>query len=89
MHAKKNNIVNQPLAETIRKGTMIHEDEMLESQLLNNEKQCAKHIMLVDLGWNDVRKVTKFGFIKVKELKVVEYFSHVMHISSTVAMGRV
>lgn len=50
MHAKKNNIVNQPLAETIRKGTMIHEDEMLESQLLNNEKQCAKHIMLVDLG---------------------------------------
>ena len=50
MHAKKNNIVNQPLVETIRKGTMIHEDEMLESQLLNNEKQCAKHIMLVDLG---------------------------------------
>lgn len=50
MHAKKNNIVNQPLVETIRKGTMIHEDEMLESQLLNNEKQCAEHIMLVDLG---------------------------------------
>ncbi|CBI25503.3 unnamed protein product, partial [Vitis vinifera] len=83
-HVKKNNIVNRPLAGTVRRGTTIHEDEMLEGQLLNDEKQCAEHIMLVDLGRNNVGKVAKFGSLKVEDLKAVECFSHVMHISSTV-----
>ncbi|KAL6326564.1 hypothetical protein AAG906_008426 [Vitis piasezkii] len=83
-HVKKDNIVNRPLAGTVRRGTTIHEDEMLEGQLLNDEKQCAEHIMLVDLGRNNVGKVAKFGSLKVEDLKAVECFSHVMHISSTV-----
>ncbi|CAL5322629.1 unnamed protein product [Camellia sinensis] len=57
-HLKKKKIVNWPLAGTSRRGKTSDEDEMLESQLLNDEKQCAEHTMLVDLGRNDVGKVT-------------------------------
>lgn len=53
----QNKIVNRPLAGTIRRGKTDIEDVMLEKQLLNDEKQCAEHIMLVDLGRNDVGKV--------------------------------
>ncbi|XP_023550822.1 anthranilate synthase alpha subunit 1, chloroplastic-like isoform X2 [Cucurbita pepo subsp. pepo] len=55
---KKNKIVNRPLAGTVRRGRTEKEDEMLEKQLLNDAKQCAEHIMLVDLARNDVGKVT-------------------------------
>ncbi|CAL5363793.1 unnamed protein product [Camellia sinensis] len=57
-HVKKKKIVNWPLAGTSRRVKTSDEDEMLESQLLNDEKQCAEHTMLVDLGRNDVGKVT-------------------------------
>ncbi|KAK9282603.1 hypothetical protein L1049_010820 [Liquidambar formosana] len=82
---KKKKIVNRPLAGTVRRGRTINEDEILETQLLNDEKQCAEHIMLVDLGRNDVGKVSKFGSVNVEKLMNVERYSHVMHISSTVA----
>ncbi|KAK6122053.1 hypothetical protein DH2020_044206 [Rehmannia glutinosa] len=75
---KEEKIVNRPLAGTTRRGKTLHEDEMLEMKLLKDEKQCAEHIMLVDLGRNDVGKV------KVEKLMTVERYSHVMHISSTV-----
>ncbi|KAM0004669.1 putative anthranilate synthase [Helianthus debilis subsp. tardiflorus] len=52
--------------------------------LLSDEKQCVEHIMLVDLGRNDVGKVTKPGSVNVEKLMTVERYSHVMHISSTV-----
>ncbi|XP_050210895.1 anthranilate synthase alpha subunit 1, chloroplastic [Mercurialis annua] len=81
---KKNKIVNRPLAGTIRRGKTSEEDEMLEEQLLNDPKQCAEHIMLVDLGRNDVGKVSKYGSVKVEKLMNIERYSHVMHISSTV-----
>ncbi|KAK4784608.1 hypothetical protein SAY86_018976 [Trapa natans] len=81
---KKNKIVNSPLAGTSRRGQMIEEDKKLEIQLLNDAKQCAEHIMLVDLGRNDVGKVSKNGSVKVEKLMNVERYSHVMHISSTV-----
>ncbi|KAK2634713.1 hypothetical protein Ddye_029505 [Dipteronia dyeriana] len=81
---KRNKIVNRPLAGTVRRGKNAVEDEMLETQLLNDAKQCAEHVMLVDLGRNDVGKVSKAGSVKVEKLMNVERYSHVMHISSTV-----
>ncbi|GFP80584.1 anthranilate synthase alpha subunit 1 chloroplastic [Phtheirospermum japonicum] len=81
---KKGKITNRPLAGTVRRGKTPKEDYMLENQLLNDEKQCAEHIMLVDLGRNDVGKVSKPGSVKVEKLMNVERYSHVMHISSTV-----
>ncbi|KAJ9172482.1 hypothetical protein P3X46_015712 [Hevea brasiliensis] len=81
---KKNKIINRPLAGTVRRGKTPKEDKMLEKELLNDEKQCAEHIMLVDLGRNDVGKVSKAGSVKVERLMDIERYSHVMHISSTV-----
>ncbi|XP_009606078.1 anthranilate synthase alpha subunit 2, chloroplastic-like isoform X3 [Nicotiana tomentosiformis] len=81
---KKKTVTNRPLAGTIRRGKTPEEDYMLENQLLHDEKQCAEHIMLVDLGRNDVGKVSKPGSVKVEKLMNVERYSHVMHISSTV-----
>ncbi|XVE69385.1 hypothetical protein DITRI_Ditri09bG0148000 [Diplodiscus trichospermus] len=81
---KKNKIVNRPLAGTARRGKTPAEDELAGKQLLSNEKECAEHIMLVDLGRNDVGKVSKFGSVKVERLMNIERYSHVMHISSTV-----
>ncbi|KAL2555746.1 Anthranilate synthase alpha subunit 1 [Forsythia ovata] len=81
---KKKKIVNRPLAGTIRRGKTPLEDEMLEMMMLKDEKQCAEHIMLVDLGRNDVGKVSKSGSVKVEKLMTVERYSHVMHMSSTI-----
>ncbi|XP_062156016.1 anthranilate synthase alpha subunit 1, chloroplastic [Alnus glutinosa] len=81
---RKNKIINRPLAGTVRRGKTIQEDQMLEAQLLSDEKQCAEHVMLVDLGRNDVGKVSKYGSVKVEKVMNVERYSHVMHISSTV-----
>ncbi|KAE9598741.1 hypothetical protein Lal_00022364 [Lupinus albus] len=81
---KKRKILNRPLAGTIRRGQTQEEDEKLEAKLLSDEKQCAEHIMLVDLGRNDVGKVSKHGSVKVEKLMNIERYSHVMHISSTV-----
>ncbi|XP_022765024.1 anthranilate synthase alpha subunit 1, chloroplastic [Durio zibethinus] len=81
---KKNEVVNRPLAGTTRRGKTPAEDEIAEKQLLSNEKECAEHIMLVDLGRNDVGKVCKYGSVKVQKLMNIERYSHVMHISSTV-----
>ncbi|XXG85835.1 hypothetical protein AAC387_Pa11g0851 [Persea americana] len=82
--AKKGKIINRPLAGTVRRGKTEKEDQMLEKHLLNDEKQCAEHIMLVDLGRNDVGKVSKPGSVKLEKLMNIERYSHVMHISSTV-----
>uniref|UniRef100_A0A0E0KBM4 anthranilate synthase n=1 Tax=Oryza punctata TaxID=4537 RepID=A0A0E0KBM4_ORYPU len=82
---RKGKIINRPLAGTVRRGKTEKEDEMQELQLLSDEKQCAEHIMLVDLGRNDVGKVSKPGSVKVEKLMNIERYSHVMHISSTVS----
>ncbi|KAK4264159.1 hypothetical protein QN277_029482 [Acacia crassicarpa] len=81
---KKGKITNRPLAGTVRRGKTPKEDIMLEKDLLNDGKQCAEHIMLVDLGRNDVGKVSKPGSVRVEKLMNIERYSHVMHISSTV-----
>ncbi|CAK8574243.1 unnamed protein product [Lathyrus sativus] len=81
---KKRKITNRPLAGTVRRGKTPKEDIMLEKELLNDEKQCAEHVMLVDLGRNDVGRVSKPGSVQVEKLMNIERYSHVMHISSTV-----
>ncbi|XP_047945405.1 anthranilate synthase alpha subunit 1, chloroplastic-like [Salvia hispanica] len=84
VRVNKKKVVNRPLAGTTKRGKTSAEDEMLEMNLLQDEKQCAEHIMLVDLGRNDVGKVSKPGSVKVEKLMTIERYSHVMHISSTV-----
>ncbi|KAG4998700.1 hypothetical protein JHK85_030139 [Glycine max] len=81
---KKRKITNRPLAGTVRREKTPKEDIMLEKELLNDEKQCAEHVMLVDLGRNDVGKVSKPASVQVEKLMNIEHCSHVMHISSTV-----
>ncbi|XP_057732330.1 anthranilate synthase alpha subunit 1, chloroplastic-like [Arachis stenosperma] len=81
---KKKKITNRPLAGTARRGKTPEEDMKLEEELLLDEKQRAEHIMLVDLGRNDVGKVSKPGSVKVEKCMNIERYSHVMHISSTV-----
>ena len=81
---KNRMVVNRPLAGTRMRGRTEAEDLELESDLLADEKEKAEHIMLVDLGRNDVGRVSKAGTVKVEKLMEVERYSHVMHISSTV-----
>ena len=73
-----------PIAGTRPRGKTIEEDIALEEELLNDEKEIAEHTMLVDLGRNDVGRVSEFGSVKVTRFKYVERFSHVMHIISDV-----
>ncbi|VFQ99468.1 unnamed protein product [Cuscuta campestris] len=81
---KNRQVVNRPLAGTSKRGKTHEEDIMLEMLLLNDEKERAEHTMLVDLGRNDVGKVSKPGSVNVERLMDIERYSHVMHISSTV-----
>lgn len=73
-----------PLAGTRPRGRTEEEDRSLEAELLSDEKELAEHNMLVDLGRNDIGKLSKFGTVQVETLHSVERFSHVMHIGSTV-----
>lgn len=73
-----------PLAGTRPRGADANEDAALERELLADEKELAEHNMLVDLGRNDLGKVSKFGTVTVEKLHSIERFSHVMHIGSTV-----
>jgi len=77
-------ITNRPLAGTRKRGKTPDEDEALEKELLADPKEIAEHLMLIDLGRNDVGKVSKTGSVEVTEKFVIERYSHVMHISSNV-----
>ena len=74
----------RPIAGTRKRGATPEEDARLEEELLADPKECAEHIMLVDLGRNDVGRVARPGTVEVSELMVVERYSHVMHIVSNV-----
>ncbi len=74
----------RPLAGTRRRGATREEDLALEAELLADPKERAEHLMLLDLGRNDVGRVAAIGSVKVTESFVIERFSHVMHISSNV-----
>jgi anthranilate synthase component 1 len=74
----------RPIAGTRPRGADEAEDRALEADLRADEKEVAEHIMLVDLGRNDVGRVSEFGTVKVKDLMFVERYSHVMHLVSAV-----
>jgi anthranilate synthase component I len=72
----------RPIAGTHPRGRDEHEDLRLERQMRNDEKERAEHVMLVDLGRNDLGRVSEYGSVKVKDLMFVERYSHVMHLVS-------
>ncbi len=74
-----------PLAGTRRRGETPEEDAELERELLADEKERAEHNMLVDLGRNDIGKISRIGTVKVEKYMQIERYSHVMHIGSTVS----
>ncbi len=81
---ENNQVVLKPIAGTKPRGKTPAEDESLKRELLNDEKERAEHVMLVDLGRNDLGRVCKFGTVNVAELMNVEFYSHVMHIVSLI-----
>jgi anthranilate synthase component 1 len=74
----------RPIAGTRQRGENDEEDVRLEEELLADPKERAEHVMLVDLGRNDLGRVCRMGTVKVTELMAVERYSHVMHIVSNV-----
>jgi anthranilate synthase component 1 len=85
-------VTTRPLAGTRRRGATPEEDRALEAELLADPKEVSEHVMLIDLGRNDLGRVAEPGTVRVTEQLVIERYSHVMHISSnvegTLASGR-
>jgi anthranilate synthase component 1 len=77
-------VVTRPIAGTRRRGKTAEDDAALEAELLADEKECAEHIMLVDLHRNDIGRVCEPGTVQVDSLMTVERYSHVMHIVTNV-----
>lgn len=77
-------VSTRPIAGTRSRGRTDQEDLQLASELINNEKERAEHVMLVDLERNDLGRVCKYGTVEVNEFMVIEKYSHVMHIVSNV-----
>lgn len=72
----------RPIAGTRKRGLTAEQDELLVNELINDKKELAEHVMLVDLARNDLGRVCKYGSVKVKRFMKVEKYSHVMHIVS-------
>ena len=81
---ERGSVTVRPIAGTRPRGKSEEEDRGLEEELLADEKERAEHIMLVDLGRNDIGRVCRYGSVRVNELMVIERYSHVMHIVSNV-----
>ncbi|MEI6221413.1 MAG: chorismate-binding protein [bacterium] len=79
-----NRIENYPLAGTTERGKTPIEDEQLAAEMLKDKKERAEHMMLVDMGRNDIGRVSKFGSVEVPKLMVVKKYSHVQHIASEI-----
>jgi anthranilate synthase component 1 len=77
-------VTTNPIAGTCPRGGSPEEDELLASKMLEDEKERAEHVMLVDLGRNDVRSVSRAGSIRVEDFMAVLRYSHVQHIETTV-----
>jgi anthranilate synthase component 1 len=84
VRVNKGKVEYRPIAGTRPRGTTEEEDEAMADEMLHDEKERAEHVMLVDLGRNDVGRVSQFGSVKVDRLMFVERYSHVMHIVSTI-----
>ena len=79
-----NKITLRPLAGTRPRGKDSKEDQKLAKELLNDQKEIAEHLMLIDLGRNDIGRVAAKNSIDVNKYMEIEYYSHVMHISSNI-----
>jgi len=77
-------VETRPIAGTRRRGETREEDLRLEKELLNDAKERAEHLMLVDLGRNDIGRISDFGSVSVDQYMAVEKYSHVMHLVSSV-----
>ena len=77
-------VETRPIAGTRRRGATAAEDARLEKELLADEKECAEHLMLVDLGRNDIGRISEYGSVEVTQFMAIEKYSHVMHIVSNV-----
>ena len=84
VRVRNNKITIRPIAGTRPRGKNLKEDNKLEKELLNDKKEISEHLMLLDLGRNDVGKVSKIGSVKVDQKFKIEKYSHVMHIVSNV-----
>ena len=80
----KKRVTVRPIAGTRRRGATVAEDEALAADLLADPKECAEHLMLLDLGRNDIGRVARTGTVKVTDQFIIERYSHVMHIVSNV-----
>lgn len=78
-------VETRPIAGTRPRGATVEEDKRLEAELLADEKEKAEHLMLVDLGRNDIGRVSQFGSVKCDSFMEIERYSHVMHIVSNVS----
>lgn len=81
---KRNEVSTRPIAGTRSRGKDEIEDQKLADELIQNEKERAEHVMLVDLERNDLGRVCEYGTVEVNEFMVIEKYSHVMHIVSNV-----
>jgi anthranilate synthase component 1 len=79
-----NKVMVKPIAGTRRRGKNAEDEVLMQKELLADEKEIAEHVMLIDLGRNDVGRVSKYGTVHVPQKMVIEKYSHVMHIVSTV-----
>jgi anthranilate synthase component 1 len=77
-------VETRPIAGTRRRGATPEEDKKLVEELLNDEKERAEHLMLVDLGRNDLGRISVYGTVDVSQFMAVEKFSHVMHLVSSI-----
>ncbi|PWU18772.1 MAG: anthranilate synthase component I [Verrucomicrobia bacterium] len=84
VRCEDNKVEIRPIAGTRKRGATPEEDKALEKELLADPKERAEHVMLVDLARNDLGRVCDFGSVKVKDLMIIERYSHVMHIVSQV-----
>jgi anthranilate synthase component 1 len=84
VRCEDNKVEIRPIAGTRRRGKTADEDVALEKELLADPKERAEHVMLVDLARNDIGRVCDFGSVQVKDLMIIERYSHVMHIVSSV-----
>jgi anthranilate synthase component I len=84
VRVNKGRVEYRPIAGTRRRGENEAEDQALAEEMMRDEKERAEHVMLVDLGRNDVGRVSNFGSVKVDRLMFVERYSHVMHIVSSI-----
>ncbi|MDE3057119.1 MAG: anthranilate synthase component I [Bacteroidota bacterium] len=84
VRVEQGTVETRPIAGTRKRGTTPEEDRRIEQELLSDEKERAEHLMLVDLGRNDIGRISEFGSVSVTQFMVIEKYSHVMHIVSNV-----